>query len=68
MAYYQIYAFKTRQQIENVSSACSINCTITGAATTASSTNIIVLALYDEFMTIGIDDRHQYDSCSLKTN
>ena len=57
----QVYVFKTRQSIENVSNSCSINCEVK-ASNAGQTTNIFVLGLYDEFLTIGLDHNAQYTS------
>ena len=48
-----VYIFKTRQPIENLSSQCYINCSVNQ---NAAATNIFVLALYDEYIGITLDE------------
>ena len=57
----QIYLFKTRQSIDNVGNSCSIQCEIK-AINTAQSTNMFILGLYDEYLSIGFDEFGQHIS------
>ena len=60
----QVYVFKTRQSIENVSNTCSIQCEVKTANTTQ-STNMFILGLYDEYLTIGLDSFGQHTSYEI---
>ena len=55
----KIFVFKSRQPIDNVSNACTITCEV---GQNTSMTNIFVLGLYDEFMSIGLGPNAEYTS------
>ena len=50
----QIYIFKTRQTLNNVSGNCYVTINMTGNVTVP--TSILVLGLYDEYLTLTFDE------------
>ena len=61
----KIFVFKSRQPIDNVSNACTIICEV---GQNTSMTNIFVLGLYDEFMSVGLGDQSQYVSYEVSAS
>ena len=60
-----IYAFRTHQNIENVSNTCSIACEV---SQNASATNIFVLGLYDEYLSLSYGNNGEWLSYAVNAN
>ena len=61
----KIFVFKSHQPIENVSNACTITCEV---GQNTSMTNIFVLGLYDEFMTVGLGNQSEFISYEISAS
>ena len=60
----QLYVFKSRQPLESLSNSCTVSCEVK-SANAQQATNIFILGLYDEWLTIAFDDEARYISYAV---
>ena len=61
----QVYVFKLKQNLNTTSGDCYV--TVNTTANTASATNVIIMGLYDEYLTLKYDEYSRIRSLELNS-